>query len=58
MNTRRIRTKAIAGPGGIKCPCCRYTRTIKASRIMHNRGVRRIFTRLIQVELIDYKINA
>ena len=22
MNERKIRTKAVNGPGGIKCPCC------------------------------------
>ena len=30
------------GPGGIKCNCCRPANTVKASRILINRAVRRI----------------
>jgi hypothetical protein len=41
MKTNKIRTKAIRGPGGIKCYCCNKRGSVKLARIMHNRSVRR-----------------
>ena len=40
-NTKRIITKAVSGVGGIKCPCCRGTYTVKEARTLHARIVRR-----------------
>jgi hypothetical protein len=41
FNTKRIHTKAINGPGGLQCDCCRMTRSAKESRTIHNRIIRR-----------------
>lgn len=41
MKTNKIRTKAVRGPGGIKCPCCNKYGSVKLARIMHNRIIRR-----------------
>ncbi len=42
MNTNKIRTKAVCGPAGINCPCCRMSRTsVKEARTLHNRIIRR-----------------
>lgn len=41
MNTKRIHTKAICGPAGIQCNCCRAAKSVKAARTLHNRIIRR-----------------
>lgn len=41
MNTNKIRTKAVSGPGGIKCSCCNNCGSVKAARTIHNRIIRR-----------------
>jgi hypothetical protein len=40
MSPRREHTKAVRGPNGFSCPCCR-TGTAKLSRTVHNRALRR-----------------
>ena len=32
MNTNKEATKAVCGPGGLRCSCCRIFPSIKASR--------------------------
>lgn len=39
MNFRRIRTKAVPGVAGIKCPCCRDG-SHKQSKVWHTRILR------------------
>lgn len=40
MNENKEATKAVRGPGGIKCPCCRASKTVKEARTLHNRILR------------------
>jgi hypothetical protein len=40
MNENKEATKAVRGPGGIKCSCCRASKTIKEARTLHNRILR------------------
>lgn len=40
MNENKEATKAVRGPGGIKCSCCRASKTVKEARTLHNRILR------------------
>lgn len=38
---KRTKTKAVAGPGGLGCPCCCGYNTKKAAKLGHAKMVRR-----------------
>lgn len=51
LNTKKFATKAVRGPGGLRCSCCRPWGSKKRSRTLHNRGVRRQMNRTLYLEI-------